>query len=208
MAGAAVHRPRDLLDLTPSRRDARCRSTNILRTLCDLGALDAAAVPGAVGHVVTTGLASPAALRRGRSGATGGAAGPVSRRCGTRSTTGCSTASRSTASSSRRCADCSRGTGLPPAEFHPCIGGYEVDFRIVDSPIVLECDGWTTHGLDKRRSSSATATRDADLAALGFVVLRFTYREIMKRPARTAERIRRNLAALGAPPPRADRSGS
>ncbi len=40
------------------------RTTNILRTLCDLGALDAAAVDPAVGHVVTTGLASPAALRK------------------------------------------------------------------------------------------------------------------------------------------------
>ena len=49
-----------------SRRSLRTniRTTNILRTLCDLGALDRAAVPGAVGHVVTTGLASPAALSR------------------------------------------------------------------------------------------------------------------------------------------------
>jgi hypothetical protein len=39
--------------------------------------------------------------------------------------------------------------GLPTAEFHPIIAGFEVDFRIVDSPIVLECDGWATHGLDK-----------------------------------------------------------
>ena len=35
---------------------------------------------------------------------------------------------------------------------------------------------------------------DRVMGALGFVVLRFTYRSIVKRPAREAERIRRNVA--------------
>ena len=52
--------------------------------------------------------------------------------------------------------------GLPPAEFHPVIAGYEVDFRIIDSPIVLECDGWSTHGLDKVQFER-DRTRDAEL---------------------------------------------
>src|SRR4051812_36243277 len=42
VVGATVHRPRDLLDLNPSRKDG-IRTTNNLRTLCDLGAVDAAA---------------------------------------------------------------------------------------------------------------------------------------------------------------------
>ena len=83
--------------------------------------------------------------------------------------------------------------GLPPAEFHPMLAGYEVDFRIIDSPIVLECDGWSTHGLDKVRFER-DRTRDADLAAMGYIVLRFTYRSIVKRPGKEAERIRRNVA--------------
>ena len=82
---------------------------------------------------------------------------------------------------------------LPPAEFHPRLGGMEVDFRILDSPLILECDGWATHGR-QRRQFERDRTRDADLAALGFIVLRFTYRSIVKRPAREAERIRRNVA--------------
>ena len=81
---------------------------------------------------------------------------------------------------------------LPPAEFHPVIAGYEVDFRIIDSPIVLECDGWSTHGLDKIQFDK-DRVRDAELSALGYVVLRFTYRAIVKRPGKEAERIRRNL---------------
>ena len=81
---------------------------------------------------------------------------------------------------------------LPPVEFHPLLGGYEVDFLVSGSPLVLECDGWTTHGLD-RAQFERDRERDADLGALGFVVLRFTYRDITKHGARTAERIRRNL---------------
>ncbi len=45
---------------------------------------------------------------------------------------------------------------LPPVEFHKVIEGWEVDFWVVGTPIVLECDGWATHGLEQS-SSSATA---------------------------------------------------
>jgi very-short-patch-repair endonuclease len=82
--------------------------------------------------------------------------------------------------------------GLPPAEFHPKIARYEVDFRIIDSPILLECDGWSTHGLD-RSQFERDRTRDAELTAMGYVVLRFTYRAITTRPGREADRIRRNV---------------
>ena len=52
--------------------------------------------------------------------------------------------------------------------------------------------GWSTHGRE-RRQFERDRTRDAELAALGFVVLRFTYRAIVTRPAKEAERIRRNI---------------
>ena len=191
MAGATVHRPRDLLDLNPSRKDG-IRTTNILRTLCDLGAVDPVAVPGAVGHVVTTGMASPAALvaaikrhgRRGRPGV------PALREALGDWVLDGKPVDSVLEPAMRRLLERHR---LPPAEFHPRIGGYEVDFRMVDSPLILECDGWATHGRD-RRQFERDRPRDADLAALGFVVLRFTYRAIMKRPAREADRIRRNVA--------------
>jgi very-short-patch-repair endonuclease len=38
---------------------------------------------------------------------------------------------------------------LPPMQFHAVILGYEVDFWVIDPPIVLECDSWEFH--DKRR---------------------------------------------------------
>jgi very-short-patch-repair endonuclease len=190
VAGAEVHRPRDLLDLNPSRRQ-HVPCTNILRTLCDVGALDPGAVPGAVGHVVATQLASPAALqaairrhgRRGRPGV------PALRDAlddwvldGKPVDSVLEPAMRTLLADN----------GLPAAEFHPIIGGYEVDFRIIDSVIILECDGWSTHGLDKVQFERDRA-RDADLAALGYVVLRFTYRGIVRRARKEARRIRRNV---------------
>ena len=189
--GAVVHRPRDQLDLSPTRRE-HVPVTNILRTLCDLGALDPAAVPGAVGHVVTSDLASPAALRAAvrRHGRRGRPAVPALRDgLDGWVPDGKPVDSILEPAMRRLLAD----HHLPRAEFHPVIGGYEVDFRIVDSPIILECDGWSTHGLQKSQFER-DRSRVADLAALGHVVLRFTSRGIVKKPALEAERIRRNVA--------------
>jgi len=191
VAGAVVHRPRDLLDLRRSWRQ-QVPVTNILRTLCDLGAVDPGAVTGAVGHVVTTDLASPAALhaairrhgRRGRPGV------PALRAALEDWVLDGKPVDSVLEPALRRLLTDHR---LPPAEFHPVIGGYEVDFRVIGSTIILECDGWSTHGLQKQQFERDRA-RDADLVALGYVVLRFTYREITGRPARTAERIRRAIA--------------
>jgi very-short-patch-repair endonuclease len=204
VAGAVVHRPRDLLDLTPSRRD-HIPTTNVLRTLCDLGALDPVAVSGAVGHVVTTALASPAALeaairRHGRRGRPGVPA--LREALGDWVLDGKPVDSVLEPAMARLLTE----HGLPPAEFHAVIGGYEVDFLITGSPLVLECDGWTTHGRD-RRQFERDRTRDADLAALGHVVLRFTYRAIVTRPAREADRIRRNVLRWAPHLLAADRSG-
>ncbi len=77
---------------------------------------------------------------------------------------------------------------LPPVEFHPTICGHEVDFRVLGTPVILECDGWTYHGL-QRSTFERDRRRDADLIAAGWIVLRFTYRAITSRPRDTADRI-------------------
>ena len=81
---------------------------------------------------------------------------------------------------------------LPPVEFHPVIEGHEVDFRVIASPVILECDGWAYHGLD-RANFERDRDRDADLTAAGWIVVRFTYRAITTRPKATADRIRAAL---------------
>ncbi len=78
-------------------------------------------------------------------------------------------------------------------EFHPTICGYEVDFRVSTAPIILECDGWTYHGL-QRATFERDRDRDADLIAAGWIVVRFTYRAITMRPKATADRIAAAIA--------------
>lgn len=190
LTGVEVHRPRDLLDLKRVLR-RNIPTTNILRTLCDLGALDPAAVPGATGHVVSTGMASPAALwnaiarhsRRGRPGV------PALRAALAEWVLEGKPVDSVLEPAMRRLFVRHR---LPAAQFHAVIAGYEVDFWIIDSPIVLECDGWESHGLN-RAQFELDRVRDAELGALGYLVLRFTYWAIVRRQAKEADRIRRNL---------------
>jgi very-short-patch-repair endonuclease len=188
LPGIVVHRPRDRRDLSPVLRH-NIRTSNILRLLCDLGAVDPSSVVDAVGHVVTTGLASPVALRtavevharRGRHGI------PAFRQALEEWVIDGKPVDSVLESAMRRLL---RTYKLPPVEFHPIVGGYEVDFRVVGTDIVLECDGWETHGLN-RRQFYRDKGRDAELVALGNVVVRFTYRGITREAAKEADRIRR-----------------
>ena len=145
LAGVAIHRPKDLERLVPQRRSG-IACTNILRTILDLGAVDPTAVGDAIGHALTNGLSTLGAFdsvviqhsEHGR-------AGIVALRHAVADW-----------SIDRKPTDSTLETamhrliaqyGLPPVEFHPVICGYEVDFRVCGAPIILECDGWTYHGL-------------------------------------------------------------
>jgi hypothetical protein len=83
--------------------------------------------------------------------------------------------------------------GLPAAEFHAHIGGYEVDFWIVGSNVVIECDGWSSHGLD-RDQFEFDRVRDADLLAQGFITVRATWQQMVRGPRAVARRIETTLA--------------
>ena len=54
--------------------------------------------------------------------------------------------------------------------------------------MVLECDGWEFHA-KTRRQQERDAARDAVLATAGYVVVRFTFHQITRRPAEQARRI-------------------
>src|SRR4029078_10283046 len=88
---------------------------------------------------------------------------------------------------------------LPPVRFHPVIEGWEVDFRVVVSPVILECDGWVFHGLD-RTTFERDRIRDAELTAAGWIIVRLTYRSIPSTPGRTAGRIQNAVARWSAFP--------
>lgn len=123
--GVEVHRPRDQLRLRPPQRRAGIPCTNVVRALCDLGAVDRGAVRGAVGHALATRLVALTALQA----------------------------------------------------------------AVLDTNVLIECDGWTHHGLDPVQFER-DRRRDAELSAAGWIVLRFTYRSIIQEPSATARRIR------------------
>ena len=168
----------------------------MLRLLCDLGAVDRAAVGAAVGHVVTARLASPVALRnaidrhsrRGRHGV------PAFRAALEEWLIDGKPVDSVLEPAMRKLFERYR---LPPYEFHARIAGYEVDFWIVGTPIVLECDGWEFHA-KTRAQQDADAARDAHLSEHGYVSVRFTYHQIVRRPAEQARRILGIVRPLGA----------
>lgn len=185
--GVVVHRPVDRRRLAPQRRFG-IPCTNVLRTLADLGAVDPTGVIDGVGHAIALRLADLNALeatardhaRQGRPGI------PALRHAIDHWSIDTKPADSILEAAMARLV---RRHGLAPVEFHPVIEGYEVDFRVQDTPVILECDGWTHHGLD-RRGFERDRTRDADLVAAGWIVVRFTYRAITVRPSAVARRIR------------------
>jgi very-short-patch-repair endonuclease len=196
--GVIIHRPSDRKRLTAQRRYG-IRCTNVLRTLADLGAVDAAGVVDGVGHAIAVKLAALPALHaaaadhseRGRPGI------PALRAAIAAWSIDDKPADSVLESAMARLV---RRFGLPPVEFHPVIGGHEVDFRVIDTPVILECDGWAHHGLD-RKGFERDRERDAELIAAGWLVVRFTYRAVTTTPAAVARRIRAATDRWAAMPP-------
>jgi very-short-patch-repair endonuclease len=186
LPGVVIHRPRDLLDLNPVLR-SKIPTCCILRLLCDLGAADRGAVAPVLGHFVAIGAVSITALDRAiRAHSRQGRHGIVALReaLGEWVIDG-KPADSVLEPAMRRLL---RAHRIGPVEFHAMCAGYEVDFRLSGTPIVLECDGWAYHART-RAQFQRTTTRDGDLIAAGYVPVHFTYREIMRQPRRVVGRI-------------------
>jgi very-short-patch-repair endonuclease len=185
--GVVIHRPTDRGRLVPQRRSG-IACTNILRTIIDLGAVDPGGLHAAVGHSIATKLAPLSAIetavaehaRQGRRGVVALREAIADWSIDQKPADSVLEAVMARLIARHR---------LPPVDFHPVVEGYEVDFRVRETPVILECDGWTYHGLD-HRNFERDRDRDADLVAAGWIVVRFTYRAIVSRPAATAQRIR------------------
>ncbi len=185
--GVELHRPNDQLRLRHwARSGIPC--TVVTRTLLDLGAVDRWAVRGAVGHALATRLTTVDELQRvvvehsehGRHGIV------ALRHAIEEWTIDGRPADSVLEVAMRRLV---HRFGLPPVEFHAIVEGWEVDFRVVGTNVIIECDGWTHHGL-VREQFERDRVRDAQLTAAGWITLRFTYRAVTRSPAATAARIR------------------
>jgi very-short-patch-repair endonuclease len=71
------------------------------------------------------------------------------------------------------------------------VAGYEVDFHWPEHNLIVETDGAATHltptAFERDRA------RDAHLTALGYRVIRITWRQLTERPQAVAQLLRRLL---------------
>lgn len=70
---------------------------------------------------------------------------------------------------------------LPPVQFHAVVGGFEVDFLVIDTKVILKCDGWGSHGL-QRNQFEFDRIRNATLTAAGYIIVHFTWARLAKEP--------------------------
>ena len=184
---AIVHRSLDLRDAGVVQRDG-ITTTTPLRTMVDLGAvLKPWHVADCLERGLTSRLFSLKAVdaermrlaKRGRRGA--GVIREVldDRALGSTPADGLL---------EPRMAALLRDFGLPEAVFQFVVGPYRLDFAYPELKIALEVDGWEVHGTPK--AMQADLERQNALVAMGWTVLRFTWHDVIRRPAKVAAAIR------------------
>lgn len=92
-----------------------------------------------------------------------------------------------------------RSYHLPPAVFQHVVraGGRfvaRIDFAYPHLRLAIEVDGFGPHS--SPRAFQSDIDRQNALVALGWTVIRFTWHDVVRRPAKVAEAIRSTLAAL------------
>jgi very-short-patch-repair endonuclease len=85
-----------------------------------------------------------------------------------------------------------RTADLPRPEVNARLGRYEVDFLWREQRLVVEVDGYAYHA--GRRAFERDRERDTALAAVGFTVLRITWRQLVGAPETVIARLAAALA--------------
>ncbi len=185
--GVVIHRPKDRLDLRPIMR-SRVPTTNPMRMLLDLGAVDPDGVSAALLTVLTQRVASPAAIRAALfRHARKGRAGITALRVALEQWLDEELPPDSVLEQAMY--DLVREFDLPPVEFHPMVLGYEIDFRATGTPVLIECDGWGSHGLD-RNQFEFDRIRNSELVGAGYILTHVTWSQLRSDRKATAGRIR------------------
>ena len=76
------------------------------------------------------------------------------------------------------------------------MAGYEVDAHWPGTRLVVEIDGWATHG--HRGAFERDRAKDARLIAAGYTVMRITWRQLTTEPEAIAARLGAALARVEA----------
>jgi very-short-patch-repair endonuclease len=82
--------------------------------------------------------------------------------------------------------------GLPRPEVNVELYGHERDFVWRERRLVVEVDGWQFHR--HREAFEADRLRDQELTAMGFRVMRITWRQLTREPMAVAVRLAQALA--------------
>jgi hypothetical protein len=83
--------------------------------------------------------------------------------------------------------------GLPAYEMNVHVGGERIDVLFTPDRLIVELDGWDTHGT--RRAFEEDRDQDADiLASTGIPTMRITHAGLHKRPRKQVNRINAILA--------------
>jgi len=96
-------------------------------------------------------------------------------------------------------------SGLPRPVVNQHLGRYRPDFLWPEQRVVVETDGRDVHG--HPRAFKRDRSRDADLAARGYVVVRVTWRQLEDEPLLVVARLAQVLAIRRSQPPRAPAAG-
>lgn len=86
-----------------------------------------------------------------------------------------------------------RAARLPTPRTNVRVGRHEVDFVWPAERLIVEVDGFRYHG--SRHAFERDRARDTDLAALGYTVVRVTWRQITEESHALIARIARALVA-------------
>ena len=191
-----IHRPRDAGSLHGVVRHS-IAVTSPVRTLVDLGAVRPDRVADALESFIRAGFVSmPAIERNVRRDRRRGRAGSSALLTAVDELLVDGTVRDSLLES--RGAKLFDDHGLSGWVFHHRISRYEVDFAFPSERVAIEVDGWATHG--SRASFEADRERDAWLASRGWIVLRFTWRQVTNRPGTVASRVRSTREGRSADP--------
>ncbi|MEA2142481.1 MAG: hypothetical protein QOI64_911, partial [Solirubrobacteraceae bacterium] len=85
-----------------------------------------------------------------------------------------------------------RMADLPRPETNARVLRYRADFRWRDQKLIVEIDGFATHG--HRRAFENDRRRNAALVAAGYRVMQITWRQLTDEPIAVAARIAAALA--------------
>jgi very-short-patch-repair endonuclease len=96
------------------------------------------------------------------------------------------------AESERRMLSLARMADLPRPETNARVLRYRADFRWRDQKLIVEIDGFATHG--HRRAFENDRRRNAALVAAGYRVMQITWRQLTDEPIAVAARIAAALA--------------